>query len=54
MNDRSQAEALSLANYGVGQLTHYFSNDAVALAVEIERVIAGPGAISGQPMRGVD
>jgi hypothetical protein len=26
---------------GAGGHTHYFSNDAVALAVEIERVVAG-------------
>jgi hypothetical protein len=39
---------------GAGGHTHYFSNDAVALAVEIERVVAGPGGISGQPMRRVD
>jgi hypothetical protein len=29
---------------GAGGHTHYFSNDAVALAVEIERVVAGAGA----------
>ncbi|HSD43285.1 MAG TPA: hypothetical protein VLD36_15640 [Burkholderiales bacterium] len=29
---------------GAGGHTHYFSNDAVALAVEIERVVAGVGA----------
>jgi hypothetical protein len=31
---------------GAGGHTHYFSNDAVALAVEIERVVAGAGAKS--------
>ena len=29
---------------GAGGHTHYFSNDAVALAVEIERLVAGAGA----------
>ena len=29
---------------GAGGHTHYFSNDAVALALEIERVVAGAGA----------
>ncbi len=29
---------------GAGAHTHYFSNDAVALAVEIERLVAGEGA----------
>jgi hypothetical protein len=34
---------------GAGGHTHYFSNDAVALAVEIERVVAGPGATTASP-----
>jgi len=29
---------------GAGGHTHYFSNDAMALAAEIERIVAGAGA----------
>jgi hypothetical protein len=34
---------------GAGGHTHYFSNDAVALAAEIDRVIAGAGATDHRP-----
>jgi hypothetical protein len=34
---------------GAGGHTHYFSNDAVALAAEIDRVIAGAGATDHSP-----
>ena len=29
---------------GAGAHTHYFSNDAVALAAEIDRLVTAPGA----------
>jgi hypothetical protein len=34
---------------GAGAHTHYFSNDAIALAVEIDRLVAGAGSKASEP-----